>query len=448
MDLNGKKVLVIGLGKTGVSTVRFLTERGAVVFASDEKPASELEDAISALGDIRVNLQTGGHKLEPLFQSDIVIPSPGVPPFSSLLLEAIKRKIPILSEIELACRFLKRPMIAITGTNGKTTTTTLLGEILKKAGKKVFVGGNIGNPLIDYVNGSQKDDYVVVEVSSFQLQWVDSFNPFISILLNTTRDHLDYHGTFEEYCSIKERIFKNQEEDALAILNADDPLSLLLSQKIRAEVIYFSSSKELKKGIFFDDGVLRYRDSAVDDEEYPVEMIRLLGVHNIENVMAAVLAARKCCCSPSDIIAAMETFKGIPHRIEFAGQKDGVEFYNDSKATNVGAVVRALPTFSKPIILLLGGRDKRGDFRALTGLIREKVKELVLFGEARKQIDSLIGGAAPTTLVTSLKEAVEFARYRSSSGDIVLLSPGCASFDEFANYEERGKFFKEVVRSL
>ena len=443
MDLHDRRVLVIGLGKTGVSTVRFLVEKGAVVFASDEKSASELEDAISALEGLKVNLQLGENNPEILSEIDLVIPSPGVPPFNQMLSEAAKRNIPILSEIELAYRFLKRPMIAITGTNGKTTTTALLGEIFKQAGEKVFVGGNIGNPLIDYVNGRQEDDYVVVEVSSFQLQWVDLFSPLISILLNTTRDHLDYHETFEEYYSIKERIFKNQNNDDLAILNADDPLSSSLSKRIRAEVKYFSSSKKPTEGIFLDDGVLRF-----GNEKYPLEMIRLPGTHNIENVMAAVIAARRCGCRPSDIITAVEGFKGIPHRIEFAGQKGGVVFYNDSKATNVGAVARALETFSEPIILLLGGRDKGGDFKVLSGLIRKKVKELVLFGEAKEQIKSFIGGIVPTKLAISLKDAAILACNHSSSGDVVLLSPGCASFDEFANYEERGRAFKEIVRNL
>lgn len=443
MDLNGKRILVVGLGKTGVATVKFLTEKGAVVFASDEKPASELVDAMSALGDLNVNMQLGEHRLDIMSQTDMVVPSPGVPPFNVMLLEAAKRGIPILSEIELAWRFLKRPMIAITGTNGKTTTTALLGEMLKKAGKGVFVGGNIGNPLIGYVNGKQEDDYVVVEVSSFQLQWVELFKPLISILLNTTHDHLDYHGTFKEYYSIKERIFKNQNGDDLAILNADDPLSPSLSKKIRAEITCFSSSKKLTGGIFLNDEVLRF-----GDEIYPLEMIKLPGVHNIENIMAALVAARRCGCHPSSIISAVDEFKGIPHRIEYVGQKNETEFYDDSKATNVGAVVRALETFTGPVILLLGGRNKGGDFSVLSGPIKEKVKQLVLFGEAGEEINSIIGGIVPTRRVLSLADAVRFACDCSFFGDVVLLSPGCASFDEFANYKERGRYFKKLVRAL
>lgn len=450
MYLHGKKVLVIGLGKTGVATVKFLLKEGAIVSATDEKPASELKDAFNALRNLDVNLQTSEQSIERLSEIDLVIPSPGVPPFKSPLYEAVTKNIPILSEIELASRFLKRQMIAITGTNGKTTTTRLLGKILEKAGKKVFVGGNIGNPLIDYVSGKQEDDYVVVEVSSFQLQWIKSFRPFISILLNVTRDHIDYHETFEEYREVKERIFKNQIEGDLAIFNADDLLSMQLSKRFQAGVMCFSSSSRQTKGIYLDRNVLLYNDlsSSVKDEQYPLEMIKLPGVHNVENVMAAVLAARRCGCNRPDIIAAVEDFKGLPHRIEFAGQKGGVKFYNDSKATNVGATVRALETFSEPIILLLGGRDKGGDFRVLSWPISEKVQELILFGEAGKYIKSLVGGRVPTKLVASLKEAILLAHKRSSSGDVVLLSPGCASFDEFVNYEERGRFFKEVVRNL
>ncbi len=443
MDLNGKRVLVVGLGKTGVATVRFLKEKGAVVFASDEKPASKLMYAISELGDLNVNMQLGEHTLDIMSQMDMVVPSPGVPPFNIILAEAAKRGIPILSEIELAWRFLKRPMIAITGTNGKTTTTTLLGKMLKKAGKAVFVGGNIGNPLIDYVNGKQEDDYVIAEVSSFQLQWVELLKPFISILLNTTLDHLDYHGTFKEYFSIKERIFKNQTGRDLAILNADDPLSLSLSKRILAEITCFSSSRKLTEGIFLNGKVLRF-----GNENYPLEMMRLPGVHNIENVMAALVAARKCGCYPSAIISAVEEFKGIPHRIEFVSQKNGVEFYDDSKATNVGAVIRALETFTGPVILLLGGRNKGGDFSVLADPIRKKVKHLILFGEAREEINSIIGGTVPTRCVVSLNDAVRFACDCSSYGNVVLLSPGCASFDEFADYKERGNYFKKLVRDF
>jgi UDP-N-acetylmuramoylalanine--D-glutamate ligase len=296
----------------------------------------------------------------------MIVPSPGVPPSNIILAEAQRRKIPIISEIELAYRFLEPPLIAITGTNGKTTTTTLIGHILAKDGKRVFVGGNIGNPLVGYVDGKQEDDYAVVEVSSFQLQWIRSFHPFISILLNITCDHVDYHGSFEAYRESKERIFENQVGPDLAILNADEPRSFLLEKNMAAKVQFFSTTTEVTKGTFLKDRTLVHYTVNSDCEEYPLDMIKIPGLHNIENVMAAIMAVRFCGCSPKSIISAVGDFKGIPHRIEFTDEKNGVAFYDDSKGTNVGAVARALETFSRPIILLMGGRDKEGDFGTLS----------------------------------------------------------------------------------
>jgi len=448
MNLKGQRILVIGLGKTGIASVRFLMGQGAKVTATDEKPQSELKDAVHELGNLSANLEFCEYNTDILSRVDMIVPSPGVPPSNIILAEAKSRKIPILSEIELAYRFLKPPLIAITGTNGKTTTTTLIGHILARERKRVFVGGNIGNPLIGYLEGKQDDDYAVVEVSSFQLQWIASFHPFISILLNTTCDHVDYHGSFEAYRATKERIFENQKDTDLAILNADEPRSFLLEKNMVAKVQFFSTKTEVKKGIFLKDRTLVHYTAYGDCEEYPLDMIKIPGLHNIENVMAAIMVARHCGCSPGSIISAVGDFKGIPHRIEFTEEKNGVAFYDDSKGTNVGAVARALETFSRPIILLMGGRDKEGDFGTLFPLVKSKVKELVLFGEARNKIDDLIGGAVKTSKTTTLKEAIELAYRHSSPGDIVLLSPGCASFDEFSNYKERGRFFKDVVKGL
>jgi len=447
VELAGKRILIVGLGKTGIATARFLTGQGAIVIVTDEKPFSEWSDTLTEFKSLRTEPEIGRYGTDSLLRTDMVIPSPGVPPSNEIISEAVRRKIPVLSEIELAWRFLKRPVIAITGTNGKTTTTTLIGEILKKSGKKVSVGGNIGNPLIAYVEGKQDDDYVVVEVSSFQLQWAQHFRPFVSVLLNITCDHVNYHGTFEAYCLAKERIFENQTTRDLAILNADDARSNLLSKRIVARVRQFSSSATLNEGMFIHGESLLYCTNG-KKEEYPISMVKIPGRHNIENVMAAVIAVRECGCSPDDIIRAVGEFKGIPHRIEFVDEKNSVAFYNDSKGTNVDAVMRALEIFSRPIILLMGGRDKEGDFRTLIPRLKEKVKELLLFGEARDRINTLIGDVVRTTLVTTLGEAIEIAWQHSSAGDIVLLSPGCASFDEFSDYRARGSFFKEVVRKL
>jgi len=447
MDLSGRRVLVVGLGRTGVATARFLVKREAKVIIIDEKPASELESAIRDIGSLNVDLQLGKHNTDILPRFDLVVPSPGVPPFNYLLAGALERGIPIISEIELASGFIKKPMIAITGTNGKTTTTKLVGKMLLQWGKKIFEGGNIGNPLIAFVDGKQREDYLVVEVSSFQLQWVDSFHPFISVLLNVSPDHLDYHGTFDEYRRVKERLFTNHCETDVAVLNADDPVTESLSEKIAAKVKRFSSSFKLEEGIFIDGSVLRYRDRKGRNEEYPLEGIKLPGNHNLENIMAAILVSRSVGCPRNKIIDALADFEGIPHRMEFVGVKNGVKFYNDSKGTNVDAVARALEIFPRPVILLLGGRDKGGDFTVLSGLILEKVRELIFFGEAGKQINSLVGGIVTTKITKNLKEAVTMAWNDSVSGDVVLLSPGCASFDEFASYEARGNFFKDFVRS-
>jgi len=448
MDLAGKNILVVGLGKTGIASARFLIGQGAKVFVTDEKPLTELKDAISEIGTLSADLEFCKYGPDILARIDLIIPSPGVPPANVLLTEAVQRKIPIVSEIELAYRFLKPPMIAITGTNGKTTTTTLIGNILATDGKKGFVGGNIGNPLIGYVDGKQEDDFAVVEVSSFQLQWIQYFHPLVSILLNTTCDHVDYHGSFDAYRRAKERIFENQGAADLAILNADEPRSWDLSKNMLAKVQFFSTSTHVTRGMFLDGNTLIHNTTHGEREEYPIDMIKIPGLHNIENVMAAIMAARYCGCSHESILSTMRDFKGIAHRIEFTDEKGGVAFYDDSKGTNVGAVVRALETFSRPIILLLGGRDKEGDFHTLSTLVSAKVKELVLFGEARNRIDGLIGGIVKTSKATTLKEAIEIAYRHASPGDIVLLSPGCASFDEFSNYKERGRFFKDVVKNL
>jgi len=449
MNLSGKRVLVIGLGRTGVATAEFLLDKGASVMIADEKPVSELGNTVEVFtGQADVELGIRQEDTTVLSRTDMIVPSPGVPPFNCLLAEGLRMGIPILSELELASGYLKKPAIAITGTNGKTTTTSLLGRILEHCGRRVFIGGNIGNPLISYVNGMQEDDYAVIEVSSFQLQWIRNFHPFIAMLLNVSCDHLDYHGSFEEYRSVKEMIFARQGEGDLAILNADDPVSADLSKRLSAEhVSYFSSSSRLKEGMFIDGDFLRYCSAGLD-EKYPIQSIKLKGMHNLENVMAAVLASRMCGCSPEGIIDALEGFTGIQHRIEFAGVVDGVEYYNDSKGTNVDAVYRALQSFPGPVVLLMGGRYKGGDFGILAEFIRKKVKMLIVFGEAEREIASSIGGIARTEIAGNLKNAVNMARDNSTSGDIVLLSPGCSSFDEFKNYEERGRVFTDMVNQM
>ncbi len=447
MDLKGKKIVVLGIGKTGIATAKFLGKQGAQVAVTDEKPFDAWGTEFESIACEKW-IEKGIYNPEILDGASMVIPSPGVPPKNIILQAAVEKKIAVISEIELAHHFFKTPVIAVTGTNGKTTTTTLLGEILKGAGKKIFVGGNIGNPLIEYAQGSAKDEYVVAEISSFQLQWVDKFHPFISILLNITSDHTDYHSSFAEYVKVKRRIFENQTENDFAIMNADDGSQKELAKHIRAKIISFSSKRELKEGIYLEKQRIIFRTAEFGQESYPVSMIKIPGLHNVENVMAAIVAARLCGADRRSVKSCVSEFHGLPHRIEFAGEKNSIKFYDDSKGTNVGAVVRALETFSQPVVLLLGGRDKEGDFETLQSIIPEKTKRVILFGEAKDRIASLIGNSVEKIKTQKLIDAVEAAYKSAEPGDIVLLSPGCASFDEFRDYKERGNIFKQAVRNL
>lgn len=448
MDLKGKKIVVIGMGKTGIASAIFLGKRGATVVVTDEKSPDQWGGAFEQIRREKW-LEVGDYRsIDVLRDADMIVPSPGIPPHNKLLVEALKKNITVISEIELAYRFINVPIIAVTGTNGKTTTTTLLGKILQGSGKKVFVGGNIGNPLIEYADTDQKDNFIVAEISSFQLQWIEKFRPFVALLMNITRDHVDYHGSFEAYRCIKARVFANQTKNDFAILNAADPEQQGIADTLPAQVYKFNSKGILSEGIFVQDKNIIMKIKGMQDEAYPLRIINLPGVHNVENVMAAIVAARFSGCSQKDIITAISAFYGLPHRIEFAGEKNRVKFYDDSKGTNVGSVSRALETFDQPVILLLGGRDKDGDFESLRPLLKMKTKKVFSFGEARERIASLIGEDQPIIIKGKLKEAIESAYQEAAPGDIVLLSPGCASFDEFANYKERGNYFKDVVRNL
>ncbi|MFZ1036295.1 MAG: UDP-N-acetylmuramoyl-L-alanine--D-glutamate ligase [Smithella sp.] len=447
MDLTGKKIVIIGMGKTGIATARYLGNQGAKVTVTDEKQFDQWDGEFKQIAGEKW-LEVGDYNVRVLEGADMVVPSPGVPPNSDLLVEAQKKNIPVVSEIELASWFLKVPVIAVTGTNGKTTTTTLLGEILRRSRKKVFVGGNIGTPLIEYAETSQKDDFIVAEISSFQLQWIEKFRPLIAILLNITCDHINYHGSFAQYRRVKAGIFANQTKTDWAILNAADQEQDGIADAASAQIVKFSSKDVLSQGIFIKDNDIVLIMPGFNSEKYPLGIINLPGLHNVENVMAAIMAARLCGCPQKDIIAAVRAFSGLPHRIEFAGERNSIKFYDDSKGTNVGSVLRALETFTQPVILLLGGRDKDGDFESLKPLLKEKTKKVILFGEARNRIASLIGEDIPVLKKAGLREAIQSAYQDAQSGDVVLLSPGCASFDEFANYKDRGNFFKDVVRNL
>lgn len=444
----GKKVLVVGLAKTGISTAKFLDEQGAIVTATDVSPASQIK-GIDELKKIGIEVETSGHSLKHFLNADLIVLSPGVSPGIEPLQEARKKGIEIISEIELAYNFIKEPIVAIAGTNGKTTTTTLIGKILEAGSKKVFVGGNIGLPLIEYAAAGETADYLVVEVSSFQLEGIRKFRPHIAVLLNITEDHLDRYASFDEYAAAKFRLFENMKQGDVAVVNNDDAVinSKLKTQKSKFKVIPFSSSVRLKQGIYYSNGNIVYSFEGAE-ESYPTANFKLKGIHNIENIMASIAAAKACGIPRDLILKTIEGFKGLPHRMELVRERSGVAYYNDSKGTNIGALQKSLEGFNSPVILIAGGKDKGGDYRVLNDLIKKKVKSLILLGEAKNKIKNAFNGLTEIVMVDSLQDAVGKASAKAVKGDVVLLSPACSSFDMFKDYKERGELFRRLVEAL
>jgi UDP-N-acetylmuramoylalanine--D-glutamate ligase len=444
MELRDKKVLVVGLARTGSECARFLVKQGAQVWISDLRMETDLKAEMDALRGLPVGYFLGGAERGWLDGMDLVVPSPGVPTENSLLKEASDRDIKILSEIDLAYRFLDAPLIAITGTNGKSTTTTLIGEMLKAQGTKVFIGGNIGAPLIGFAGGNWQ--WGVVEISSFQLEWIEEFRPRVAVLLNLSEDHLDRYPDFAAYCAAKARIFENQTSQDIAVLNRDDPLVWALRQECRAKIISFGFA-EVDQGVFAGPEEIVWRDGS-SEERFPLPRVKIQGVHNVENIMAAIGVAKAIGVAAPTVQRTVEVFPGLEHRLEFVREKNGVRYYNDSKGTNVGAVVKSLASFAAPVILLAGGVDKGGDYGVLREGIEKRVKRLVLFGAAKQTIAKTLGALTETVIVESLEAAVRDAHEHARPGDVVLLSPACSSFDMFRNYAERGRIFKSLVRAL
>jgi len=447
MDLKDKRVLVVGLGKSGVSSALFLKAHGARVTVSDTKSGDELRNEIPILLDNRITVETGGHGDRTFRGQDLIVVSPGVPVDAPPLMQARSLGIAVIGEIELASRFLPGPIVAITGSNGKTTTTTLTGEILTKAGLSTLVGGNIGTPAISFADRAKTDTVIVLEVSSFQLETIATFRPKVAVVLNVTPDHLDRHRTFEAYAAAKTRIFENQQAGDFAVLNADDTACVAMAPKTGAQVYWFSRQKEVRQGAWVHDGNIFFRDGTQQQEIMPVSEIPLKGAHNLENVLAAVAASLLMGCAPAKIRQAVVEFKAVEHRLEFVATVNGVDYYNDSKATNVDATIKALESFPANIHLILGGKDKGSDYSVLNDLLRQRVKRVYTIGAAAAKIESQIRNAEVVHAET-LENAVHKAHDAAQAGDVVLLAPACASFDQFKNYEHRGQAFKELVRSL
>ncbi len=448
MDLKSKKVLVVGLARTGAAAVQFLLRRGARVKVSDAKNAAELGSVLPPLQDLPVEWELGRHTAPFFADVDLIVMSPGVPMDIPPLLQARAKGIPVISEVELAFRFLRRPLIAITGTNGKTTTTTLIGEMLRASGKKVFVGGNIGNPLIGYIEGPQDDEWVVAEISSFQLEGVVEFRPKISLLLNITEDHLDRYDSFESYIAAKARVFANQKKEDYILLNADDPICSRLARQMEPQVILFSALHPVPFGSFLSPEGIFFQGINGTQDRYELSHLKIKGAHNLENLMAAIAVSRMCGCPQPVLQKVMNEFQGIEHRLEWVRKLDGVAYFNDSKGTNVGSVVKSLQSFEEPVVLIAGGKDKGGDYGPLKEWIRRRVKGMALIGEAKERMFSALGGLTETARLGTLEEAVHWARSRARPGDVILLSPACSSYDMFHNYQERGQRFKDIVRQL
>jgi UDP-N-acetylmuramoylalanine--D-glutamate ligase len=448
VDLNNKRVLVVGLGKSGVASALFLKSRGALVTVSDTKPQDQLQEEIPLLLDQGIAVETGGHGERTFRGQDLIVVSPGVPVDAQPLVQARALGETVIGEIELAAQFFPGPIVAITGSNGKTTTTTLAGEIVTAGGHRTIVGGNIGTPAISLVEQATVNTVAVLEVSSFQLETIHKFRPKIAVVLNITPDHLDRHRTFAAYVDAKARIFENQTPDDFAVLNADDQTCVELAHRTGAQIFWFSRKKEISQGSCVRDGRIVFRDSRGQKDVVLVSEIPLKGAHNVENVLAAVCVGMLLQCEPARISAAVRNFKAVEHRIEYVATIRGVEYYNDSKATNVDATIKALESFPANIHLILGGKDKDSDYTQLNHLLRERVKQVYTIGAAAEKIESQIREAAKIVHAETLEKAVKQAASSAQSGDVVLLAPACASFDQFRNYQHRGQIFKDTVRAL
>ena len=444
MFLKNKNITVVGAGRTGIETSNFLVSRQASVTLVDIKSRIELEKNIhSLLPKVRTLFECS----EIPISSDLIVLSPGVDIHASFLEGARKRGVQIISEIELASRFTKTPIIAVTGTNGKSTVTTLIGDILRQAGKKVAVGGNLGTPFIALLE-QEPVDYFILEISTFQLEGIKTFRPDIAIILNITPDHLDRHKTVEEYVNLKGRISAFQNEEDILVLNKDDESVMKQGERCKAKKVFFSLLDKVVEGAYLkNDSIFTYFDEK-EQNILSVGKLQTAMQFQTENLLSAIVVATLVNATKSDIANVAMRFKGLDHRVEWVRTVHGIDFINDSKGTNVGALHKSLKIFSRPIVLIAGGKDKGGDFRVLKELFKEKVKHLVLIGETKNKFREILNGSFSYEDAESMEDAVGRAMKKSIAGDIVLLSPGCSSFDMFESFVERGNQFKEIVGRL
>jgi len=449
VELSHKKVLVVGLGKSGLSAARYLSKEGAMVTVSDLKEEAELDRALlhEAL-QLGIDLETGRHRQQTFLNADMIIVSPGVPMDIGPLRAASKAGIPILGEMELAVRLMHTPLLAVTGTNGKSTATALLGSLLQSAGLKVFVGGNIGTPLTDYVAGAWRADYAVVEVSSFQLDTMENFSPMVALLLNISPDHLDRYPDYDTYVQSKLKIFRNQGPGQYAILNDDDAVLSRFEPPSGVTILRYGWEKKVNRHAFVEERLLKAHLPSEKEASFGVERFKLPGRHNRENLMGVVLMGLALGIEPKVIQVAIEQFQGLPNRLEHVGTIRGVDFYNDSKATNVDAALRSVTTFDRPILLIAGGRHKGADYSPLVRASKGKVRKGIFLGEAKHLLAESFDGVIPFTLAEDMRDALFQAFSYAEPNDVVLLAPACSSFDMFMDYAHRGRVFREEVERL
>jgi UDP-N-acetylmuramoylalanine--D-glutamate ligase len=449
LELKNKRVLVVGLGKSGLAAAHFLKTLGARVTVSDARPAMLIAE-LSELLEQGFSVEAGSHGLLTFRRQDLIVVSPGVPMSTPELKQVRAMGAHIIGELELGSQYLQGEVIAVTGSNGKTTTTSLIGEILKATGRATLVGGNIGRPVTAMVEESTPESWSVLEVSSFQLETVETFKPKIALVLNITPDHLDRHGTFEAYAALKARITEFQTSEDFLLLNGEDKETQMIAAKTKAQVYWFSGRRPIKQGAFVHGESILFvaREGAKPEPVMPVAEISLAGAHNVENVLAAICAARLAGVESETIRASVRQFKAVEHRLEFVREVGGVRYFNDSKATNVDATIKAVEAFADGIHLILGGKDKGSEYRVLESLLRERVKTVITIGSAAEKIERQLDGVVKIERAETLERAVAFAAAAAVAGDTVLLAPACASFDQFENYEQRGRVFKELVAAL
>ena len=447
--MQNQRWTVLGAARSGLAAAELLAAHGAVVFVSDCAPEDALVDQKLALEKAGIAYEFGGHSRK-VFECDAVVVSPGIPSGAPVVREAIEMGLPVVSELELASRFCSMPIIAVTGTNGKTTTTVLIGELLRRLHDSVLVAGNIGLPFARALMQTPNAGYAVLEVSSFQLDHIETFRPHIAVITNITPDHLARYGMdFGKYRASKERVFENMEREDFVVFNADDEATLdAMERCVRPVTIGFSSTRALSEGAYVLDDRLLFKFRGREYEIARGQDLRIPGRHNVENVLAAATAAFLAGVPAEDIQQGCAAFKGVPHRMEFVRTVEGVDYVNDSKATNVASVVVALESYTQPIVLIAGGEDKGSSYEPLRSLVKEKVKALIVLGEAATRLAETFQDITRIVRVQNLSDAVRTAHSLAAHGDVVLLSPACASFDMFRNYEHRGDVFRAEVQAL